>query len=81
MNGLGYNFLGDRKYADAIAILRMNTEDFPNSANTYDSLAEALAKSGDIKLAAAMYAKALEVDPKYVNAEFAQKFVAEHNQR
>ena len=81
MNGLGYNFLGDRKYADAIAILRMNTEDFPNSANTYDSLAEALAKSGDIKLAAAMYARALEVDPKYVNAEFAQKFVAEHNQR
>jgi len=81
MNGVGYNFLGDRKYADAIAILRMNTEDFPNSANTYDSLAEALAKSGDIKLAAAMYAKALEVDPKYVNAEFAQKFVAEHNQR
>jgi tetratricopeptide (TPR) repeat protein len=81
MNGLGYNLLGDRKYADAIAILRMNTEDFPNSANTYDSLAEALDKSGDIKLAAAMYAKALEVDPKYVNAEFAQKFVAEHKQK
>jgi imidazolonepropionase-like amidohydrolase len=81
MNGLGYNFLGDRKYADAIAILRMNTEDFPNSANTYDSLAEALDKSGDIKLAAAMYAKALKVDPTYVNAEFAKKFVAEHNQK
>ncbi len=81
MNGLGYNFLGNKKYADAIAVLRMNTQDFPSSANTYDSLAEALVKSGDVKQATAMYAKALEVDPKYVNAEFAQKFVAEHNQR
>jgi tetratricopeptide (TPR) repeat protein len=81
MNGLGYNFLGDKKYADAIAVLRMNTEDFPSSANTYDSLAEALAKSGDTALASAMYGKALEVDPKYVNAEFAQKFLAEHNQK
>jgi imidazolonepropionase-like amidohydrolase len=81
MNMLGYNFLGEKKYADAIAVLRMNTEDFPKSANTYDSLAEALAKSGDIAEASAMYAKALEVDPKYVNAEFAQKFLAKHSQR
>ena len=81
MNGLGYNFLGDKKYADAIAVLRMNTEDFPSSANTYDSLAEALAKSGDVKEATAMYAKALEIDPKYVNTEFAQRFVAEHTQK
>jgi tetratricopeptide (TPR) repeat protein len=79
INALGYNFLGEKQYADAIAILRMNTEDFPKSANTYDSLAEALTKSGDLKQATAMYARALEVDPKYVNAEFAQKFLAEHN--
>jgi cytosine/adenosine deaminase-related metal-dependent hydrolase len=80
VNALGYNFLADKRYADAIAILRMNTEDFPNSANTYDSLAEALEKSGDVKSATAMYARALEIDPKYVNAEFARKFVTEHNQ-
>jgi pentatricopeptide repeat protein len=59
----------------------MNTEDFPKSPNTYDSLAEALFKSGDVTQAKAMYAKALEVDPKYVNAEFAQKFLAEHSQK
>jgi tetratricopeptide (TPR) repeat protein len=81
INALGYNFLGEKHYTEAIAVLHMNTEDFPKSANTYDSLAEALAKSGDIAQASAMYAKALEVDPKYVNAEFAQKFLAEHNQR
>ncbi len=80
INALGYNFLGQNRNADAIAVLRMNTEDFPKSPNTYDSLAEALFKSGDAAQAKAMYAKALEIDPKYVNAEFAQKFLAEHSQ-
>ena len=81
INALGYNFLGQNRYADAIAVLRMNTVDFPKSPNTYDSLAEALFKSGDVVQATAMYAKALEVDPKYVNAEFALKFLAEHSQK
>jgi predicted Zn-dependent protease len=79
INALGYNFLGQNRNADAIALLRMNTEDFPKSPNTYDSLAEALFKSGDVAQATAMYTKALKVDPKYVNAEFATKFVAEHS--
>ncbi len=81
INAIGYNFLGQNRYSDAIALLRMNTEDFPKSPNTYDSLAEALFKSGDVAQATAMYAKALEVDPKYVNAEFAQKFLTEHSQK
>jgi len=81
INALGYNFLGQNRYADAIAVLRMNTEDFPKSPNPYDSLAEALFKSGDVAQARAMYAKALEVDPNYVNAEFAQKFLAEHSEK
>ena len=78
INALGYNLLGHNQNTDAIAVLRMNTEDFPQSPNTYDSLAEALAKSGDVAQATAMYAKALEVDPNYVNADYAKKFVAEH---
>ncbi|HST10768.1 MAG TPA: amidohydrolase family protein [Terriglobales bacterium] len=78
INAQGYNFLAQNKFQDAIALLRMNTEDFPKSANTYDSLAEALFKSGDVSEARASYTKALEIDPNYVNAEFARKFVAEH---
>jgi tetratricopeptide (TPR) repeat protein len=78
INALGYNFLAQNKVQDAIALLRLNTEDFPKSPNTYDSLAEALFKSGDVAQARATYAKALEIDPKYVNADFARKFVAEH---
>jgi tetratricopeptide (TPR) repeat protein len=78
INALGYNFLAQNRFQDAIALLRMNTEDFPKSANTYDSLAEALFKSGDAAQASRSYARALEIDQNYVNAEFARKFVAEH---
>jgi cytochrome c-type biogenesis protein CcmH/NrfG len=56
----------------------MNTEDFPKSANTWDSLGEALFKSGDTPHAVENYKKALETDPKYENAEAARKFLAEY---
>ena len=78
INALGYSYLRDKKYPEAVAMLRMNTEDFPTSANTYDSLAEALFNAGDVAGSRENYAKALEVDPKYPNAEFARRFVAEH---
>jgi tetratricopeptide (TPR) repeat protein len=78
INGLGYTLLNLKKYPEAIAVFRMNTEDFSQSANTYDSYAEALFDSGDLANAVANYRKALEIDPKYPNAEFATKFVAEH---
>jgi tetratricopeptide (TPR) repeat protein len=78
INNLGYVLLGQKKYAESIAVLRMNTEDFPKSANTWDSLGEALFKSGDVPYAVENYKKALEVDPKYENAEVARRFVAEH---
>ncbi|MGC2198501.1 MAG: amidohydrolase family protein [Terriglobales bacterium] len=81
INRLGYSFLNENKYPEAIAMLRMNTEDFPTSANTLDSLAEALFKSGDVSQARATYAKALEIDPKYPNAEFARRFLNEHDTR
>ena len=58
-------------------MLQMNTEDFPKSANTYDSLGEAQFKAGDVPHAVENYRKALEVDPKYANAEAAEKFVKE----
>jgi predicted Zn-dependent protease len=59
----------------------MNTEDFPGSANCFDSLAEALAKSGDIVQACAAYNNALAIDQHYPNAAYAQKFLAEHAEK
>jgi tetratricopeptide (TPR) repeat protein len=81
VNNLGYNLLGQAKYPEAVAVLRMNTEDFPKSANAWDSLGEALFKSGDVAHAVENYKKALALDAHYGNAEAAQKFVAEHGRK
>jgi tetratricopeptide (TPR) repeat protein len=78
-NTLGYHLLQRKEFAAAVAVLRLNTEDFPKSANTWDSLAEAEFKSGDTPHAAENYRKALAADPKYPNADFARKFLAEHD--
>jgi tetratricopeptide (TPR) repeat protein len=78
INNLGYVLLGQKKYLESIAVFRMNTEDFPKSSNTWDSLGEALFNSGDLPHALENYKKALEVDPKYPGAPGALKFLAEH---
>jgi len=61
MNTYGYLLLGQGKMDSAIAIFRKNTKDHPKSWNTYDSLGEAYARSGDRKQAAQSYAKALSL--------------------
>ena len=80
INRMGYDLLGKKQYKEATAMLQMNTEDFPKSDNTYDSLAEAQFKAGDLAHALENYRKALDVDPKYPNAEAAAKFVKEKSQ-
>lgn len=78
INNLGYSFLNQKKFSEGVAVLKMNIEDFPKSANAYDSYAEALFDSGDAASAVENYKRALEIDPKYPNAAFAAKFVADH---
>jgi proline iminopeptidase len=63
INSLGYAFLNAEKYDDAIAVFKLNVEHFPQSANVYDSLAEAYMKSGNDKLAIKYYKKTLEAIP------------------
>jgi tetratricopeptide (TPR) repeat protein len=77
LNQFGYGLL-EGKPQQALSIFRINTELYSKSANTFDSLGEAQFKLGQTSEAVASYRKALEVDPKYVNAEFARKFVEEH---
>jgi tetratricopeptide (TPR) repeat protein len=60
-NGMGYGYLQRGETAKAIVVFRLNTELYPESANTYDSLAEATEASGDKAGAVALYKKALEV--------------------
>jgi CubicO group peptidase (beta-lactamase class C family) len=68
INRLGYALLERKKTAEAIRIFKLNIEDYPNSANTYDSLAETYLGIGEKERAGEFYKKALEVNPKYPNA-------------
>lgn len=68
LNQLGYMLLEKNRNADAIAIFKLNAEEYPKSGNAYDSLAEAYAKDEQKQLAIANYRKSLELDPKNQNA-------------
>ncbi len=68
INGLGYQLLGAKKPQDAIEIFKLNVAEFPKSANTYDSLAEAYMISGNTELAIQNYKKSFELDPRNTNA-------------
>ncbi|MFY9551417.1 MAG: serine hydrolase [Thermoanaerobaculia bacterium] len=60
-NGLGYALLQKQDFPKAIAVFKLNTELYPDSANTYDSLAEATEAAGDKPGAVSLYRKALEL--------------------
>ena len=67
INNLGYRMLGEGKIDEAVAVFEMNTEAFPDSWNTYDSLGEAYAARGDIDRAIASYKRSLELNPENTN--------------
>ena len=65
---LGYWLMTTNKIAAALAVFRLNTEMYPDSANTWDSLGEAWMKKGDSAQAVQCYKKVLQLDPKNENA-------------
>jgi CubicO group peptidase (beta-lactamase class C family) len=68
LNNLGSLLLEKGRNADAIAIFKLNVEEYPKSGNVYDSLAEAYAKDGQKQQAIENYRKAVELDPKNQDA-------------
>jgi uncharacterized protein len=58
INQMGYQSLFAGRSDEAIAIFKTNVERYPDSANVYDSLAEAYERGGQIELAAPLYEKA-----------------------
>jgi hypothetical protein len=60
VNRLGYQALG-RNIPLAISFFRYNAETYPESANVYDSLGEALEKAGELEDALQSYRKAEDV--------------------
>ncbi len=68
INTLGYQYLGLGKKAEALAILKINVDEYPNSFNAYDSYAEALMMDGQKDAAIVNYKKSLELNPANINA-------------
>ena len=63
-NSLGYEILEKKDFKSAIEIFKINTEKFPKSDNTWDSLGEAFYNDGNFTEALRSYEKSLELNPK-----------------
>lgn len=68
INAMGYRHLESGDIGAAIGIFRLNTDTFPTSANTWDSLAEGVMARGDHEMAIRYYRRSLELDPGNHNA-------------
>jgi len=75
MNNIGYDFMGgsnnpnpyripeEHKYKEALEILKLNAELFPNSWNTHDSYGEILLLMGQKEEAIKEYKRSIELNP------------------
>lgn len=67
LNLAGYDFLVNKKTDLALAIFKLNVEEFPNSFNVYDSYGEVLLTLGDTAQAIENYTKSVKLYPKNEN--------------
>lgn len=68
LNGLGYSLMSAGQIQDAVAIFQRNVQEYPGSANAYDSLGEGYMNAGQKNLAIQNYEKSLQLNPKNQNA-------------
>lgn len=61
LNTFGYRLMGEDRIEEAIAVFEMNVEAYPESANTYDSLADAYREAGRLEDARRNYERAVEL--------------------
>jgi len=76
-NKAGYNMLGSGQTEGALYVFQMNSKLFPESANTWDSLAEAFWKAGNLEKAKEYYNKAIGLDPKGATGDNARRMLRE----
>mgnify|MGYP000205936459 CR=1 FL=1 len=62
LNVLGYQLMNEKKLNAALAVFKLNLEEYPNSANTYDSYGDALLEKGDSISALKHFQKSFEMD-------------------
>lgn len=68
LNNLAYTLMGKGALDDAIALLQLNVEWFPDHFNPYDTMGEAYMMKGDKLKAIELYRKSLELNPDNRNA-------------
>lgn len=68
LNAFGYELLNREEFEGAIRVFHLNARLFPESANVWDSLAEAYLNAGRHEMATIYYRKSLELDPGNTNA-------------
>jgi sugar lactone lactonase YvrE len=68
LNQLGYQLMSQNQLAAATRVFELNTEDYPDSFNVWDSLGEAYMNAGRTDEAITMYEKSLELNPGNTNA-------------
>ncbi len=68
INAMGYELLANGEVEAAIKVFDLNTQTFPLSANTWDSLAEGSMTKGDHKMAIRYYRVSLNLSPDSSNA-------------
>ena len=64
----GYRLLNLGRVKEAVEVFKLNVHLFPQSANTYDSLAEAYEAAGNAASAITNFKRSLELNPKNNNA-------------
>lgn len=69
LNRKGYNFLAENNIEVAKSIFKVNMKLYPESANVYDSYAEACMLNKEYEPAIKHYQKSLELNPKNQNAQ------------
>ena len=68
LNELGYTLLSSGQTQAAIAVFQRNVQEYPKSANVYDSLGEAYMQAGQKDLAIQNYEMSLRLNPENRNA-------------
>lgn len=75
INTYGYQLLNQGDMEGAIRFFKMNTERFPKSANTWDSLGEGYFIKGDKENAIANFKKSLSLDPPAATRDNSMKYL------
>jgi tetratricopeptide (TPR) repeat protein len=69
VNRLGYELLNKKQINEAIQIFQLNTQHYPESSNTFDSLGDGYVALGNKELAVKSYQRALQLDANNASAK------------